>query len=283
MTRTAFKPLPFSDTPYKRPGARLREAWPRLHAGDCEPFPDAAWVKAAVGRHPALSPDGSIEKAAAQLQDAWRAYHAGDFGAAIQAGTALGLLGTNVANKATNIYATYLETTQSKKLAWFQQSAARAEALQRAAPDFANAWYFHAQALGRYSQGISVAKALAEGLATKVRHSLEKTLKLADKHAEAHIAFGSYNAEIVAKVGAMVAGLTYGAKRDTAVVHFDTALRLLPHSAIARIEYANALAMLFGRARLADATRLYAEAAACEPEDAMERLDVEQAKAELAD
>jgi hypothetical protein len=40
--------------------------------------------------------------------------------------------------------------------------------------------------------------------------------------------------------------------------------------------------MLFGKSRLAEAEKLYQEAAACKPEDAMERLDVERAKAELA-
>jgi tetratricopeptide (TPR) repeat protein len=280
MTRPGSQPFPFDAVPYARPGAALREAWPRLHEGDREPFPDAAFVKHAVRAHPALAPHGTPEKTATALQDAWRAYHHGDFADAVAAGIALGPIGSNVANKAANIHATYLETDPDRALAAFQQSAARAEALQAAAADFPNAWYFHAQALGRYSQGISVAKALAAGLAGRVRRSLEQTLKLEPNHAEAHIAFGSYHAEIVGKVGATVAALTYGAKRDEALSHFQTALKLLPHSAIARIEYANALAMLFGRARLDEAKRLYAEAAKCVPEDAMERLDVAAAQEE---
>jgi len=40
---------------------------------------------------------------------------------------------------------------------------------------------------------------------------------------------------------------------------------------------------MFGKAKMKDAERLYQEAAACVPLDAMERLDVEAAKAELAD
>ena len=40
---------------------------------------------------------------------------------------------------------------------------------------------------------------------------------------------------------------------------------------------------MFGKAKLKDAERLYQEAAGCQPMDAMERLDVEAAKAELAD
>ncbi len=54
-----------------------------------------------------------------------------------------------------------------------------------------------------------------------------------------------------------------------------------PKSAIAQIEYANGLILLFGKSRLAEATKLYEAAAACDPADAMERLDVERAKAEL--
>ena len=39
--------------------------------------------------------------------------------------------------------------------------------------------------------------------------------------------------------------------------------------------------MLFGKARMAEAEKLYQEAAACKPADAMERLDVELARSEL--
>ena len=61
------------------------------------------------------------------------------------------------------------------------------------------------------------------------------------------------------------------------------ALKLNPGSAIAMIEYANGLVMLEGDKRMKEATQLYEDAAACEPLDAMERLDVEMAKAELED
>jgi hypothetical protein len=55
----------------------------------------------------------------------------------------------------------------------------------------------------------------------------------------------------------------------------------LPDSAIAGIEYANALVMLFGDKRMDDAVDLYEKAAAATPVEAMEKLDVELAKAEL--
>jgi hypothetical protein len=81
----------------------------------------------------------------------------------------------------------------------------------------------------------------------------------------------------------MIGGLTYGAKKETALKLYEAALKLVPESAIARIEYANGLVMLEGKKALAKAEKLYADAAACEPLDAMERLDVELAKTELED
>src|SRR5271166_5052357 len=216
------------------------------------------------------------------LQAAWRAYHRGDFAAAVAEGTALGAIGANAANKAANIYATYLETDSEWKRAIFLHAAERAEALQAAVPELANAYYFHAQALGRYSQEISIVKALARGIASKVKASLDKAVKLEPNHAEAHIALGAYHAEIVNKVGAMLASLTYGASKDEAVKfkHIALARKLQPDSAIARIEQANGLVMLFGKAKLAKAEKLYAEAAKCAPGDAMQKLDAGHAREE---
>ena len=127
-----------------------------------------------------------------------------------------------------------------------------------------------------------MAKALAQGFGGKIKDALQTALKLDARHAEAHTAFGAYQAEVIDKVGALVAGMTYGAKKDAALKHFETAVKLFPESAIAHIEYANGLIRLFGKTRLDDAQKLYEAAAACKPLDAMERLDVELAKSELA-
>lgn len=68
-----------------------------------------------------------------------------------------------------------------------------------------------------------------------------------------------------------------------AVRNFASALKLAPDSAIACIEYANALVLLFGQDKMQEAVGLYAKAAAATPVDAMECLDVELAKSELED
>lgn len=237
----------------------LRAQWPLLHAGDREPLPT----------HP-------------QVLSAWALYHNGHYQKATETGLALGMDGMTVANKATCIHATHLEPKESARLAFWTDVAHRAEAQAAAQPHNPNAWFFQAYALGRYSQGVSVGKALAEGLGTKVRKALEMTLKLCPEHADAHLALAAFHAEVIDKVGALIGGMTYGARKDTGLEHYRTALALHPQSPLTLMEYANGLVMLEGDKRMAEATALYEQAAACEPLDATERMEVEMAKAELA-
>lgn len=243
---------------YRFDAASLKQQWSRLHSGDAETCP----------------------RDAAVLQ-AWALFHNGEFEQAAAAGLSAGGPGITVANKATAIYANYLEPREKKRLDLFMQVAERAEAQAVQEPENANAWYWQAYALGRYSQGISVAKALAQGLGGKVKNALEKAMALSPQHADARIALGTFHAEVIDKVGALIGGMTYGAKKDTGLQLFQEALRLNPRSAIGMIEYANALVMLEGDRKMQEATQLYEKAAASEPQDAMERLDVEMARTEL--
>jgi tetratricopeptide (TPR) repeat protein len=250
--------FPHADKAYVYDAAGLKKHWARLHRGDCEPFPKDVAVQAA-----------------------WRHHHAGEFGQAIEAGIAAGGPGVNVAVKAQVVYAMYLEKNEKTKIALFEEAAGWAEARRAAAPKDPNAHYFHAFALGRYSQGISVVKALTQGLGGRVKEALLTAIKQEPKHADAHIAYGAYQAEVIHTVGGIIAAMTYGAKKDSALEYFQKALKLNPDSPIARVEYANGLIMLFGKGRMGDAEKLYKEAAACKPADAMERLDVELARSEL--
>jgi tetratricopeptide (TPR) repeat protein len=158
-----------------------------------------------------------------------------------------------------------------------------ADKLRAKEPKNINAHYQFAYAAGRYSQSISIIKALKEGYGGKIKSALETVLKLDPKHAEANTAMGAYHAEIIDKVGGMVGKLTYGASKDAAVEHFEKALKLTPQSPIAHIEYANGLLMLFGDKEMDKATKLYEKAAKMKGKDAMEMLDIEVAKDELED
>ena len=244
---------------YPFDAAAVKKQWARLHAGDAEPLP----------KDP-------------KVLEAWVLFHRGEFHKAYDAGLKAGGAGITAANKAQAIYANYLEKSEKNRLAMFQEIADRALAQQLAEPANANAFYWQAYALGRYSQGISVAKALAQGLGAKVKASLESAIKLAPKHADAHIALGAFHAEVIDKVGSLL-GKTQGADKSTGLKMFQQALKLNPTSAIAMVEYANGLVMLEGEKRMKEAEKLYADAAASEPADATERLDVEMAREELED
>ena len=240
------------------PGDALKKSWEKLHKGDCEPFPKDAGA-----------------------QQAWRLFHQGQFAEAVAKGLEAGGAGITAANKAQAIYANGVETREPAKITLFEEVMQRAQAQARAEPKNANAHYLYAYAAGRYSQRISVAKALAQGYGGKIRSALEAALKLEPKHSEAHVAMGTYHAEIIDKVGALVGGLTYGAKKEAGEEHFRKALKLTPDSPIVHIEAANGLVMLHGKKMVEEAGKLYARAAAFKPRDAMEKLDVESARAEL--
>jgi hypothetical protein len=238
----------------------VRAHWDRLHAGDAEPLPHDP-----------------------QVVEAWAQFHNGHFQQAARLGMQAGGSGITVANKATCLYANYLETTEKARLELFLQVAARSEAQSAAQPDNPNAWYWHAYALGRYSQGVSVAKALAQGLGHKVKDALEKAIRIQPRHADAHVALGAFHAEVIDKVGSLIGGMTYGVRKEVSLLLFRQAMLLNPESAVGKVEYANALVMLEGDDALGDATKLYEQAAITRPADAAERLAVELARAELDD
>lgn len=255
-----WTPMPWADSP--RYDARsVLSHWPRLHAGHGLPMPA----------------EGSA------LAEGWALYHSGEFERAAAIGLLQGPEGMALANQATAIYANYLEPRESARLAMFRQVIERAGAQAEAEPDNCQALYWQSYALGRYSQGISVARALAQGLGSKLKDALERVIELQPRHADAHLALASFHAEVIDKVGALVGRMTYGVRAETSLELFERGLALHPHSAAGMMEYARALLMLHGEARLAEATRLYEKAAALVPADARERLDVELARAGLRD
>jgi hypothetical protein len=283
MAAKKWAAFPHDAKAFDYAGDKLAKAWERLHAGDCEPFPDEARVAKLLKGNPKLGKATDAGKTAATLQDAWRAHHRGDFQAAFEAGEKLGALGASVAVKAGGIHAVYLLDDETEQLKRYEALGALAEAAAKELPDEPNTHYRHAFAIGRYSQGISIAKALAQGLAGKVKQSLDRTLKLAPRHAEAHTALGLYHAEIINKVGGLIGGMTYGAKAATGEEHLKTALKLTPDSPIAHIEYGNGLMLLFGDKKEDDAANAYEKATKLKPKDAMEKLDIEFAKSQLED
>lgn len=279
--KSGWAAFPHDAKGYAYADEALKKAWPKLHAGDCEPYPDAKRAAALLKAAGKAAPKLDAEALAAALQDAWRAFHHGDFKAAFDAGEKLGPIGASVAVKAIGIHATYLVDDEAEQLKRYEQAGKLAEAAIKALPDDANSHYRHAFALGRYSQGLSIAKALKLGIAGKVRASLDTALALEPKHAEAHTALALYHAEIINKIGAMIGGLTYGAKASEAEKHIKDAVKLTPASPIAHIEHGNVLLLLDENRNEDAAAAAYEKAAKCKPLDAMEALDAAWAREQI--
>ena len=253
-----WKTFPHDSSKFSYEGQSLKKAWRTLHRGDQEPWPGSE-----------------------ALQEAWRCFHRGDFEEAVRVADAHGLAGHAAANKATGVYATYVEDDPKRQIECFKSAIARAESAIEAFPDDPNSHYFHAFNLGRYSQSISVVKALRQGVGGKILASLRRAIELQPNHAEAHTALGMYHAEIIDKVGKLLGSVTYGASEKEALHHFHAALEITPDSPIANIEYGNGLYLLYGDSRIEEVSDLYVKASEMTPHDAMERLDIESAIAEL--
>ncbi|MBO9663938.1 hypothetical protein [Dokdonella sp.] len=279
MAKKDWAAFPHPDKAYDYAGDKLAKAWPKLHAGDQEPFPDEKHLAALLEANPKLGKDAGA--LAASLQDAWRAFHRGDFQQAYEQGLALKAVGASVAIKAAGIHATYLVDDEKTRVARYEELVRLADEAVAALPNEANSHYRRAFAMGRLSQAISITKALAQGLAGKVREALDRTLDLAPKHAEAQTALGLYHAEIVGKVGGMLAKLTYGANAGDAEKHLKQALKLTPDSPIAWIEFGNGLLLLHGDKREDEVAEAWDKAAKLKPRDAMEALDAAWAREQL--
>ena len=243
---------------------QVRSAWPRLHCGDLEPCPDDA-----------------------ALLLAWTLFHRGEFEAAVAQGLSLTAQGVHSAwtlvNRATAVYANYVEPLESQRLALLHQAAEQAQAHVALQPGNANAWYLLAYALGRYAQGISVAKALAQGIGARVRDALEKTIALNPGHSDAKFALATFHAEVIDKVGELIAMMTYGAKKDHGLALYAQAHAQNPASLVGMLEMARGLVMLEGEAQQARALALYQQVSRSVATDALEHCVVALAQATLTD
>ncbi len=238
--------------------ASLQKNWPRLHRCDAEPMP-----------------------ANEDVLQAWVLFHNGDFQQAAEAGLKAGTDGVTVANKATSVYARFLEKREKTKLDLFLEVADRAQVQQALVPGNPNAYFWQAYALSQYGQAISVTKSMAQGLGNKVKEALNRTIELCPAHADAHLALATFHAEVIDKVGALIAGMAYGAKKETGLALFKQALQLNPDSPVGLIDYANGLVMLEGEKKIKEATKLYQQAVASKPQDSLDRLAVALARVEL--
>lgn len=244
---------------------QLAEAWDDLHIGDQYAYP--------------LSLDDYDADILTAQAEAWLAYHNGDYQTAAEMGLELAEHGAVVLAKSVAAYCDYLCEDEDEALALLKSSMEICENAAEALPDCANVQFVNALIMGRYSQRISITKALSQGLGGKIKTHLESTLELEPNHAEAHTAMGLYHAEIIDKIGAMIGGLTYGAKKPIAMQHFEKSLELAPNAPITSIEFANGILLLGGKEKRA--SELYQQAAECDALDALQNCDISFAQDQI--
>lgn len=212
------------------------------------------------------------------LLEAWLLFHNGYFEEAAKAGLALGAEGTPVVIRAVVAYTDYICEDDDVSVDLLEQAYLLGESH---CEDNFECLFTTALAMGRYSQSISITKALSKGLGGKVKKLLSTILDEKPNHAEAHLAMAMYHAEIIDKVGATLGGLTYGANAKTAHKHIEKALELVPN-AINLIEAGNAILLLKGESKgMDEATDFYQQAAEVEPLDALQAMDVDFAASQL--
>ncbi|MCF6288134.1 MAG: hypothetical protein L3J53_02715 [Proteobacteria bacterium] len=246
--------------------AQLAENWDAIHIGDKAEYP--------------LNYEGDEDILTAQAEG-WLQFHNGNFQKAAEIGLSLGADGAVILAKAVTAYCDYLCEDEDEVARLLQETMDICGQAAQAIPECHNTQFVYALIMGRYSQNISITKALAQGLGGKIKTALEATLALEPNYAEAHTAMALYHAEIIDKVGAMLGGLTYGAKKPIALQHFDKSMELAGEVAITAIEYANGLLLLGGQET--QATELYQQAAQCRALDAMQNCDVSFAQDQLDD
>ena len=234
----------------------LKERWQELHQADLAQLPSG------------------------DLLDAWLAFHQGHFAKAAKMGRGLGIKGLPVLLRSVVAYTDYVCEDDKVSTQLLQDAYHYGVDTNEDSHFDYNCEFTTALTMGRYSQSISVTKALHQGMGGKIKSRLTAVLEHQPDHAEAHIAMAMYHAEVINKVGATLGGITYGAKAKLAHEHIDRALSLAP-TAINQIEAGNAYILLKEKDAVKKATELYQQAANQKPLDALQAMDIDFARSQL--
>ncbi len=285
MPDAQWMPFPTPDPAFDFRGDRLRDAWPQLHAGDREPFPDreaiAEWL-AAESRLGDNAFGADADRIAAELQDAWRAFHRGEFREAFERGLAVGPLGQAVAVTADGVQAFFLIPDGAERIARCEALVQRASDAIDLLPMQAGSHYRYGWALGLLARMLPSMQVLAEGLGSKLHAALDAALELDTDHPEAHTALGLYFAEAVNKLGAGLARMTLRVDPSAAETHLRTALRITPEAPNAWVGLGIGLGLLDARLHARERRQALETATSMQPMDARQALEIGYAKRKLS-
>ena len=206
------------------------------------------------------------------LADANAAFDAGRFLEAAEQAAAIGSAdGLVLAARAHRVHGSHIAPPEEQQ-AHFRQAMDHAEQAIAAAPDDAWAHIESASAIGRYAETIGIGEALTGGFGGKMRDALQVALELDPDNAIAHLALGSWHANVVDRTGALVGRMTFGATRKKAMEHLERSLELWPDNKAVLLETGTALLVLDAKKHRERALELLEAATAAAPQGAYETL-----------
>lgn len=178
----------------------------------------------------------SVAAAHAQsIEDAHAAFREGRFLEAAELGEAEGTSGGYaLAAQSLAVYGHYAAPEEDRD-AVLERAIELGQAAAEADPANAEAHLQAAHALGRRALRIGRLSALREGVAGRIRDSLEAALAIRPDFVDAHVALGSWHADIDA--AGRIARWMFGGNREEAIIHFERALELAPESKVVLLEY----------------------------------------------
>ncbi|MFP6849144.1 MAG: hypothetical protein VCA57_10600 [Pseudomonas sp.] len=291
-----WNPFPYDQSAYDYSGDKLRQAWPQLTRGfgSDYPFPDAEWVINMATSYPqALEKTvlantgftGKPEEAkvyAEKLQDVWRLTFRGDFAEAKQQGLALGIGGQVPAMLAQVVYAMFLVPDQAEKHKLLEEVISYTDQAGELVQADTVAQFGRIYAKARLGEELSVPVVLKRGYTSQIPEELNALLAKHPQQPYALALYGGYEAGVIRKVGKLVGRMTYGVSADKMEKYFSSSFKAQDNLPIGHYEYANALTYVYGDDEQAKALQHLKLAVAIKPINAMEALEVAQAKKMLA-
>ena len=166
--------------------------------------------------------------------------------------------------------------------ALYERAIAAAEEAIRLDPDNPAAHFQSAHAVGRSGEVVGVMQALNQGYARRVRAALEESLRLDPQLGGAHLGLAGWHAQIVNRMGRMMANMAFRATRQDALAHYERALELDPDEMFTYLEYAHGLLLLNRSRNLGQARELLTRAIELPRQDALDRILHELAVRRLA-
>ena len=227
----------------------LASAWNDIHTIDQEPWPTAEVLKARLDvpgvdlqqASPAYGDDYAALSDA--IQTAWVEFHNGYFEKAHEKGKQCGPVAGYITGLAMNSLATY-RTPEQERADLYLQAAEQAKANNKILPGDVNAEYVYAFNMGRYSETVSIAKAISSGAGLSFKKGLEACLRLKPDHVPSLLAQGALYAQVIDAVGELAAKVSFGATRKKVFAAYDTAMTVKNPPPVVYLEYAKNILLL---------------------------------------